>query len=98
MGDWDIINTELDAAEREKRTVSDLVARVIATQFHGGQPSALYAFSSTGIIEDHLDDEIHAAIQDSNEDEERRALEALDTYCKGRSDKSRQAGWSTLRW
>lgn len=98
MGDWELINTELDAAEREQRTISDLAARVIATQFHSGQSSALYAFSSTGIIEDYLGDEIHESIQDSDEEEERRALEAFNTYCAGRSDKSRQAGWSHLRW
>jgi hypothetical protein len=98
MGDWDLIRAELRAAEDEERAISDLAARVIATQFHGGQSSAMYAFSSTGIIEDHLDSEIHEAMRDSDEEEERRALEALDTYCKGRSDKSRQANWSTLRW
>lgn len=98
MGDWDVIRAELDAAEREARTISDLAARVIATQFHGGQSSALYALSSTGSISDGWDSEVRIAITHSDEYQERRALEALAAYCERRRDKCRQPNWSTLRW
>ncbi|MBL3668433.1 hypothetical protein JL475_21040 [Streptomyces sp. M2CJ-2] len=98
MGDWDIIRAELDAAEREQRTISDLAARVIATQFYGGQSSALYALSSTGTITDGWDSEIHTATTHSHEYRERRALEALAAYCKRRPDKGRRPNWSALRW
>lgn len=98
MGDLDIIGTELDAAEREQRTISDLAARVIATQFHGGQSSALYALSSTGAITDGWDSEIRAATTDSDEYQEHRALNALAAYCEHRRDKGSQPNWSALRW
>jgi hypothetical protein len=98
MGDWDIIRAELDAAESEQRTISDLAARVIATQFHGGQSSALYALSSTGTITDGWDSEIRTVTTHSDDHQERRALEALATYCKRRQDKGRQPNWSALRW
>lgn len=98
MGDWDIIRAELDAAEREQRAISDLAARVIATQFYGGQSSALYALSSTGAITEGWDNEIRIATRRSDESQERRALEALSAYCQRRRDKSRQPNWSALRW
>ncbi|MET8957046.1 hypothetical protein [Streptomyces sp. NPDC004533] len=98
MGDWDIIRAELDAAECEQRTISDLAARVIATQFHGGQSSALYALSSTGAITDGWDSEIRSATSQIHEYQERRALGALGTYCTRRRDKGPQPSWSALRW
>lgn len=98
MGDWDIIRAELDSAEREQRIISDLAARIIASQFYDSQSAALYALSSTGAIPDDCDIEIRAAAANSTRSEEQRALKALTTYCTDRSDKSPQAHWSDLTW
>ncbi|WP_433456583.1 hypothetical protein ACQPXS_47275 (plasmid) [Streptomyces sp. CA-142005] len=98
MGDWDIIRAELDAAERERRVISDLVARIIASQFYDSQSAALYALSSTGTVEDGWDLEIRTATAHATGPDEQRALEALTTYCTHRTDKGPQPHWSALRW
>ncbi|MEU6656298.1 hypothetical protein ABZ904_44970 [Streptomyces sp. NPDC046900] len=98
MGDWDIIRAELDAAEREHRVISDLVARIIASQFYDSQSAALYALSSTGTIQDGWDLEIRAATADVTGTDEQSALEALTAYCAHRADKGAQPHWTDLTW
>jgi hypothetical protein len=98
MGDWDVIRAELDAAAREQRVLSDLAARVIATQYYQHQSSSLYALASTGAITDGWNTEIRAAAAHAEHDDERQALDALEAYCAQRPDKDHQAGWSSLSW
>lgn len=98
MGDWDIIQAELDSAEREQQVISDLAARIIAAQFYDSQSTALYALSSTGAITDDCDIEIRTAAAHTTRSEEQRALQALTAYCTHRTDKGPQRHWPALRW
>ncbi|MEU5524781.1 hypothetical protein ABZ759_30015 [Streptomyces sp. NPDC047860] len=98
MGDWDIIRSELDTAEHEQRVISDLAARIIATQFYDSQSSPIYALSSTGTITDDCITEIRTAAEHAPAPDEQRALEALIAYCTRRTDRGPQRHWSALRW
>jgi rubrerythrin len=51
-------NESVDESMRAKQ------ARKVASEWHGGQRSALYAFSSTGTVQDGLADEIEDNIKD----------------------------------
>ena len=41
----------LDEAEQTDKTIPHTAARMIASQFHGGQASALYSLASCGAID-----------------------------------------------
>jgi hypothetical protein len=49
--------------------ISGTTARRIASEWHGGQSSALYAFASTGTILNTLKGEIIDCTQDASDDE-----------------------------
>lgn len=48
--DAEVIRRGLYESEASGEPISDLTARVVASAWHGGQGSALYAFASTGAI------------------------------------------------
>ena len=62
-----------------KPVIDESEARLIASQWHGGQFSALYAFSSSGTILDALEGEITGELP-----AEKIELEALLDYLKKR--------------
>ncbi|ETT24270.1 hypothetical protein RAJCM14343_4762 [Rhodococcus aetherivorans] len=93
--DADLIDHELEAASEEERDISDAAARVIASQWHGGQASDLYSFVSTGEISDGIQIELAREIADA-EEPDRDHLAALSRYLMNREDTGAVEGWSDL--
>lgn len=76
--------------------ISDLQARVIASQWHGGQISALYSLASCGAIRDDLADEIqHELAYNRGEAPE---LYVLLKYVRFNGVRGPVDAWSSLRW
>lgn len=98
--DEEHINEAILEAAVEQRGISDAAARVIASQLHMGQGSALYALASSGGIQDDALYEIDGAIQDSTLDPLARAwAKELMQYVKSRLERDDVAaveGWSKL--
>lgn len=92
MSDTDRIRDALDALETGQ-TVDQSTARLIASQWHGGQASALYAFSSSGyvdrssIVAELARCAVFADIGDDVETD-RRALDALRAFVLASDDDS----------
>jgi hypothetical protein len=78
--------------------ISDACARVIASQWHGGQRSSLYSLSSCGAIDDRALSEIDQELGDREESgpEVKRPLIALRAYVLIKGQRGRQEGWSAL--
>lgn len=83
----------------EKREITDAAARVMASQLHGGQWSALYEMASSGSIdEDRLPEELAALYNEETSTlQVRDMVNMLSSYCSKRDDKGSQPGWS-LQW
>lgn len=85
--------------DKERPFISDGKARRIASEWHGGQGSALYSFTSTGTITDDLVSEIRSelvsAILGTNI-EERKVLQDLLTYAKAHGMRGPVEGWSSV--
>lgn len=97
--DDDLINIEVEMALQERRNIGDSGARVIASQWHGGQSSSLYSFASTGYIGEGLLDEIRREIQTAAEQglsDSVVHLIVLEQYVEGREDIEGPANWSQL--
>lgn len=93
--DTDLVDHELEAASEEERDITDAAARVIASQWHGGQASDLYSFVSTGAISDGVQIELARAIAEADEDDRDR-LAALSRYLMNREDTGAVDGWHDL--
>lgn len=82
--------------------VDDRTARIIASQFHSGQSSDLYAFASSGCIDkEELAAELFACIMevDPNDEAANAALEALCLYILETEDRDAVPGWAeSTRW
>ena len=88
--------------------ISDLEARKIASEWHSGQTSALYALSSTGAILDHVDtanELTDLAREESNRPTDQRNDPAsftnlinLRTYVRRHGNRGPQDHWSNLTW
>jgi hypothetical protein len=83
--------------------ISDRQARQIASEWHGGQGSALYAFASTGAIdtawEDHdIRQEIRPLREHSPNFTEYDRLTKLLKYCDFYGPRGPVDGWSDLHW
>lgn len=110
MSDQELIELELLQAEMDGRPIDDLTARIIASCWHGGQWTALYALSSTGSLDlysddreenSHVEDELEAEIADAQTGGQLTELRALLAYCVARRAEGRigrQDGWSELHW
>jgi hypothetical protein len=61
-------------------------ARRIASEWHGGQASPLYAFSSTGTILPGLLSEINQCIRESSGHDDIDELRLLRTYINQRTE------------
>lgn len=64
--------------------MDEITAREIASEWHGGQFTPLYAYSSTGTILDGLDSEIDAALKLHAPESEKRRLRELRQYLQPR--------------
>jgi hypothetical protein len=90
--------------------ITDLDARRIASEWHGGGGSALYAFASTGAIDTaywshSITDEIWRCLRNDVESrslEEQipalRDLTALLAYVDHHAERGPVAGWGKLTW
>lgn len=100
--DDDRINQGIaDWRERCEGTITDTTARVIASQHHGGQSSALYSFSSTGRIDiDGMSAELMQSAREYEEDTEVTThLEALASYVLHHGEREAVEGWhQTTSW
>ena len=111
----DVTDTEIDSLARAALLdagieVSDLLAKVLASEYHGGQSSALYSFASTGAIRSDLISEIEDAKRLTSTNAQLKALEGLQSYVEAaigepsdEDDPPRFArdpvdGWSRLSW
>ncbi|WMM74429.1 hypothetical protein RCF27_09175 [Rhodococcus pyridinivorans] len=95
--DEDLVEYELEHASTEDRTISDAAARVIASQFHDGQLSALYSFTSTGAIDrEAFFSELARTMAGVEDEDVKKHLEALEQYAWTREDKGPQENWSKL--
>jgi hypothetical protein len=82
--------------------ISDLDARRIASDWHGGQGTALYAFASTGAIDtaraDHdLLREVNATIK-AEHPPVGHDLYILYAYVHNHNARGPQPGWNDLTW
>ena len=94
--------------------ISDLRARQIASEWHGGGGTALYALSSTGAIlsweaRTHCEEDstMNLAVSEISQElrelqqatySERRALTALLAYVERNGIRGPVAEWSDLTW
>lgn len=93
------------------KLLSDLDARRLASAWHGGQGTALYAFASTGAIDtarpDHdLDAELCICLAPASADlvrtipgqSERTSVQLLRLYSRHHGPRGPQAHWHELVW
>lgn len=85
--------------------LTDLEARIIAANWHGGGGTALYAFASTGAIDTaRKDHDIAAELTDCARAQMGKGgpdltnLIDLRTYCRRHGPRGPVAGWSDLVW
>jgi DNA-binding PadR family transcriptional regulator len=77
--------------------ISDGQARRIASEWHGGMSSALYALTSCGAIDlDRARDEITRELLKLEVGEVRRELLALDKYVRTAGERTAVAEWFRL--
>mgnify|MGYP000389146669 CR=1 FL=1 len=98
--DDELIAAEINTSIEMEEAISPAAARMIASQFHGGQASDLYSFASTGYISETLRDDInrtYAEFQDQPQEQEK--IGALSVYVALRwaaGDRDAKEGWSEL--
>lgn len=63
MNDGERIAAAIASVVDESGTVGEETARLIASRWHGGQWTALYAFSSTGHVSEGLAEEVAAELR-----------------------------------
>lgn len=82
---------------------NDTRARKIASEWHGGGRSAMYAFCSTGAIDtarhDHnLLDEVNACYPSAHNDDDFQDIEWLTLYVREHGTRGPVDGWGNLHW
>lgn len=80
------------------KIITDGQARRVASHWHGGSASAMYAFVSTGYIDfQPLMDEIAALRREWGQNEDaplhRTEFDALTRYVRDRGPRGKQEGW-----
>jgi len=92
-GDLARIAQGIAAAELADRNIDDATARLIASQLHGGQSSALYSLASCGAV-DYRDLRIELlADYDRSPDDVRRMIDHLGTYVIEHDGRGSVEGW-----
>lgn len=100
-----LLERELRQAELEDRIIPAHIARLIASRWHDGQASALYAFQSTGSISYEIaDDLIYDYNNPSLSAADRRELDHLIKFINAQEvdedgERGPQENWHLLtRW
>jgi hypothetical protein len=91
--EWAMTNAEVSW-----KNIPDVAARMIASQFHGGQSSALYALASSGAIDlERLRDEYTIVYVDpQTPEDDKRKLDHLGMYVLEHGGRGPVDGWSEL--
>ncbi len=98
MSDADIVRQAV-ADFHDHGRISNGQARVIASQWHGGQASALYSLTSCGAINvTKLTREIEANLHRRNDQSMIGELAALLGYVHHHGERGPVEGWSKLWW
>lgn len=95
MSDEQAVMAELDALTGDA-VISDACARVIASQWHSGQWSPLYALQSSGAITDGAAAEVSDAGASTSVPAEQAALRELGRYIDHHGARGPVDGWSSL--
>lgn len=98
---WDddaLVDYYLEQANTEETGIDSACARVIASQLHDGQASALHDFVTTGIVDyERISRELEATLQDPEIDEHAQdRIAVLVTYLQSREDTGPVEGWSRI--
>lgn len=100
LSDEELIELALDRAEADETPIDNATARVIASQLHAGQASAMYALASTGkIFPRHLELEFRVDRQFADHGdapEVARWLQRLQEYVEARESHDPVEGWSAM--
>lgn len=98
VSDHDLVRNGITEACRDRTGLTDGVARIIASQLHDGQNSALYSLASTGRIDETLlIQEIgYELLQDQLSGEDRVAARLLGLYVLRHGDRPQVDGWADL--
>lgn len=76
----------------------DTRARKIASEWHGGMNTALYAFASSGAITGDLLGEIRPLIPTATDRHDSISLRYLERYVSTRDHRGPVEGWGNLNW
>lgn len=96
MSDADIIAAAVGRWHRAGELPTDGEARVAASQWHGGQATALYSFASTGAITDALSLEVAQEILRQPDYQQAPELLMLQAYIASHGNRGPVEGWHTL--
>lgn len=101
---------EVDEPSADERVISEAVeralggnlitplqARVIASQWHSGQVSALYSLASCGAIREDCAEEVSRELRVAGHDDA-AVLAALLLYVVSRGVRGPVTGWANLSW
>jgi hypothetical protein len=88
----------MEEAEANDTVITPTAARMIASQFHGGQASALYSLASCGAIDlERLHTEYFLMYGDPQTPEaDKRKLDHLGIYFLEHGDRGPVSGWAQL--
>lgn len=97
-GDDAYLEQAMADAERTWTNVPDQAARMIASQFHGGQSSALYSLTSCGAIDkERLRAELLPMYADTHiSEDDKHKLDHLGTWIIEHEDRPPVEGWHLL--
>jgi hypothetical protein len=92
------LEAALAEAERTGSTIQNVAARMIASQFHGGQASALYSLASSGAIdlEPLVDEYCEVYLGEDTTEADKQKLHHLGRYVLEYGNRGPVAGWSEL--
>jgi hypothetical protein len=93
-----IIGRALAEAEANNAVIPHEIARMIGSQFHGGQGSPLYSFVSTGAIdlEPLLNEYCETYLHEDTTEADRRKLRHLGRYVLQHWRRGPVDGWNQL--
>ena len=96
--DEELIDQAIAQAQATESEISDAAARMIASQLHSGQASALYALASSGFIdEDRLARELVINYEEFTKSPQvHEWINTLVSYAVNREDKGPQEDWDKL--